>query len=90
VLCSVDDLAETLREGRRVLRPGGTMRFLEHSRSDHPGVAWLQARLAPTWSRASGGCRLDHDVRGTIEAAGLKVIEIVPRAGGLLVEVVAG
>jgi hypothetical protein len=66
------------------------MRFLEHSRSDHPGVARLQARLAPTWSRASGGCRLDHDVRATIEAAGLRVIEMKPRAGGLLVEVVAG
>jgi AhpD family alkylhydroperoxidase len=90
VLCSVDDAAATLHEGRRVLRPGGTMRFLEHSRSDHPGVARLQARLAPTWSRASGGCRLDHDVRATIEAAGLRVIEMKPRAGGLLVEVVAG
>jgi AhpD family alkylhydroperoxidase len=89
VLCSVGDAAETLREGRRVLRPGGTMRFLEHSRSDQPGVARLQARLAPAWSRASGGCRLDHDVHAAIEAAGLKVIEEEARASGLLVEIIA-
>jgi AhpD family alkylhydroperoxidase len=89
VLCSVDDVAATLREGRRVLRPGGAMRFLEHSRSDRPGVARLQARLAPAWSRASGGCRLDHDVRATIEAAGLRIIEERAQAGGLLVEIVA-
>ena len=89
VLCSVDDVAETLREGRRVLRTGGAMRFLEHSRSDHPGVARMQARLAPAWSRASGGCRLDHDVRATLEAAGLRIIEERAQAGGLLVEIVA-
>lgn len=79
-----------LREGRRVLRPGGTMRFLEHSRSDQLGVARLQARLAPAWSRTSGGCRLDHDVRATMEAAGLRIIEERARASGVLVEVVAG
>jgi len=89
VLCSVDDVGETLREGRPVLRPGGAMRFLEHSRSHHPGIAWLQARLAPAWSRAAGGCRLDHDVRATFAAAGLHIIEERARAGGLLVEVVA-
>ena len=52
VLCSVGDVAATLREGRRVLRPGGTLRFLEHTRADHAGIARLQTWLAPAWSRA--------------------------------------
>jgi AhpD family alkylhydroperoxidase len=90
VLCSVDDVASALREGRRVLRPGGTLRFLEHARSDHAGIARLQTRLAPTWARASGGCRLDHDVRSTLETAGLRIISERTRARGLLIEVVAG
>jgi AhpD family alkylhydroperoxidase len=90
VLCSVGDVAASLREGHRVLRPGGTLRVLEHARSDHRAIARLQALLAPAWSRASGGCRLDHDVRSAIEAAGLRIIDERVRAGGLLVEVVAG
>ncbi len=89
VLCSVADVAATLRESRRVLRPGGTMRFLEHARSEHAAVARLQTRLAPAWARASGGCRLDHDLRSAIETAGLRIVEERSRAGGVLLEVVA-
>jgi AhpD family alkylhydroperoxidase len=89
VLCSVGDVGATLREGRRVLRPGGTMRFLEHGRSRRTRVAWWQTRLAPTWSRATGGCRLDHDVRSAIESAGMRITQERIRGGGLLVEVVA-
>jgi len=86
VLCSVDDVDATLREARRVLRPGGTVRLLEHARSHHPRLARAQGRLAPAWARASGGCRLDHDVRESVRAAGFRVISERRRAGGLLVE----
>ena len=89
VLCSVGDVASTIRESRRVLRPGGTLRFLEHARSGHGWIAQLQAALAPAWARAAGGCRLDHDVRASIEGAGLQIIEARSHAGGLLVEIVA-
>ena len=90
VLCSVGDVAATLQEGQRVLRPGGTLRFLEHARSDHGGIARVQTRLAPAWSRASGGCRLDHDLGASLESAGLHILEARSRAGGVLQEVVAG
>ena len=89
VLCSVGDVGRSLAEARRVLRPGGTIRLLEHARSRHGVVAAIQARSAPTWARASGGCRLDHDVVGAVRAAGLSVLEERHHAGGLLVEVVA-
>ena len=72
-----------------MLRPGGSVRFLEHARSDRRSIARLQARLAPGWARASGGCRLDHDVRAAIEGAGLRITEERSHAGGLLVEIVA-
>ena len=90
VLCSVGDVASTLRESRRVLHPGGTLRFLEHARSNRAGIARLQRWFAPAWARAAGGCRLDHDVRVSIEAAGLQMIEARSHGGGLLVEIVAG
>ncbi len=89
VLCSVGDVDRTLRECRRVLRPGGTIRLLEHARADHPAVASVQRRAAPAWARASGGCRLDHDVTGAVRDAGFDVLHERRRAGGLLVEIVA-
>lgn len=89
VLCSVGDVAAVLHECRRVLRPGGTLRVLEHARADHAGVARLQVRLAPAWSRAAGGCRLDHDVRAAIAAAGLRIVEERSRGRGVVLEIVA-
>ena len=89
VLCSVGDVTSTLRESRRVLRAGGTLRLLEHARSSHGPIARLQAAFAPAWARAAGGCRLDHEVRDSLERAGLRIIEIRSRAGGILVEIVA-
>ena len=89
VLCSVGDVGRSLREARRVLRPGGTIRLLEHARARHRAIGALQERSAPAWSRVSGGCRLDHDVLQAVRDAGLVVIEERQRAGGLLVEIVA-
>lgn len=89
VLCSVGDVGATLREARRVLRPGGRVRLLEHARAEHPALAGIQRRLAPAWSRASGGCRLDHDVVAAVSGAGLRIVEERRRAAGVLVEIVA-
>jgi AhpD family alkylhydroperoxidase len=89
VLCSVGDVEASLREARRVLRPGGTIRLLEHARSSHRAIGAIQERSAPAWARVSGGCRLDHDVRRAVRDAGLAVVEERVRAGGILVEIVA-
>lgn len=89
VLCSVGDVERSLREVRRVLRPGGTIRLLEHARSRYRPVGLVQERSAPAWARLSGGCRLDHDVRRAVRDVGLTVIEERTRIGGLLVEIVA-
>jgi SAM-dependent methyltransferase len=89
VLCSVSDVATTLGECRRVLRPGGSLRVLEHGRSRHPLMARSQTWLAPAWASIAGGCRLDHDVRTSIAAAGLRIMQERTRGDGLLTEIVA-
>jgi hypothetical protein len=72
-----------------VLRPGGTIRLLEHARSRHWALGAIQERSAPAWARVSGGCRLDHDVLRAVHDAGLTITEQRTRVGGLLVEIVA-
>ena len=89
VLCSVADIEMTLRECRRVLRPGGSLRVLEHGRSRREVVARSQSWLTPAWARVAGGCRLDHDVRASIEAAGLVIEDERARGDGLVTEIVA-
>ncbi len=89
VLCSVGDVGAALGETRRVLRPGGTVRFLEHARADSKAVASIQRRLAPAWAAAAGGCRLDHVVRRAISDAGYRVVAQRSHLGGVVVELVA-
>lgn len=74
VLCSVPDQATALAELRRVIKPGGELRFYEHVQSKRASSRRLQRALdATVWPRVSGGCHMTRDTRGAIEAAGFIV-----------------
>ena len=75
VLCSVVDQAQALAEARRVLRPNGTLLFIEHVRSDDHRAARLQDLLTPAWRRLSGDCRLNRPTLERIREAGLTIDE---------------
>jgi SAM-dependent methyltransferase len=76
VLCTVPDLAQTLAEARRVLRPGGTLRLYQHVRAEDPRLARWQDRLERPWGWLAGGCHPNRDVVAAITAAGFRVLEL--------------
>jgi ubiquinone/menaquinone biosynthesis C-methylase UbiE len=82
VLCSVPDQARALAELRRVLRPGGELRFYEHVIPDRqPKRALLQiADRSTLWPRIAGGCHPARDTAAAIEQAGFE-IERIERFG---------
>ncbi|MCZ9883686.1 class I SAM-dependent methyltransferase [Arthrobacter sp. B2a2-09] len=75
VLCSVADQAVTLAEIRRVLRPGGTLAFYEHVRSDKRLLAAVEDLLTPAWQHMAGGCHPNRDTLQAIGVAGFQVLD---------------
>lgn len=70
VLCSVHDQAQVLAEIRRVLRPGGELRFFEHVRATGTRFARFQELTDLLWPHLFGGCHTARDTEAAIRAAG--------------------
>jgi ubiquinone/menaquinone biosynthesis C-methylase UbiE len=72
-LCTIPDVDRALAEMRRLLRPGGSLHFVEHGRAPQPRVARWQDRLTPVQRRVFGGCHLNRPIDALIELAGLRL-----------------
>jgi len=75
-LCTIPDVQRALGEVRRVLRPGGTLHFVEHGLAPDDSVVRWQHRLEPMQKRVFGGCHLTRRIVDLVHNAGFTIREI--------------
>ena len=86
VFCSVEDPVQGLREARRVVKPTGHVRLLEHVRPRNPVLGRLFDRLSPLTRRLFGP-EINRRTEDNVRAAGLEIVEV--RRNGIWREILA-
>lgn len=79
VLCSVGSVPQVLAELRRVLRPGGELRLVEHVRSDRPVAGFFMRVFNWLWRFLNGqGCNMHRRPLPAIRDAGFDIVDTEP------------
>lgn len=75
-LCTILDPVAAVREMRRVLKPAGQLRFVEHGLAPDETVRRWQGRLNRIQRRVGGGCNLNRDIPAIITSGGMTINQL--------------
>ena len=77
VMCSVKNQERFLNEIRRVLKPDGEIRLIEHVISKKPVSAFLMDKLNPIWLHLNKqNCHMNRDTEAIIQAHGFHLEDV--------------
>lgn len=74
-MCTIPDVATALAEMHRVLKPGGSLHFVEHGLAPDERVQRWQRRLDPIERRVAGGCTFSRPILRLVTENGFAVTE---------------
>jgi len=84
VFCTVQDPRRALAEVKRVLKPAGTFRFIDHVRFDSGVRGRMQDVIAPIWRWLGAGCHPNRRTLQAIVESGFEVQELERTRLGLI------
>lgn len=77
VLCSVESVERVLAEVRRVLKPTGEVRLIEHVRSTGPISGFLMNLFNPLWLALNQqGCNMNRPTVELLQRSGFVITEV--------------
>ena len=75
-LCSIENLDDSMREIRRVIKDDGTLFFCEHGIAPDLKTKNWQNRINPIWKRLMGGCNINRDIPEIISNSKLEITDL--------------